>query len=112
MSTTIYKADRLSKGQQSRIDDLIERTIGGRAQVTVTEAATTRFSQHYSRQLEQAKRLGKVNELLDAWEKGLDRFRPKLLLESTRVAGYSRVDQDGMERLLEQCKNDKVDILR
>ncbi|MGB3870886.1 MAG: hypothetical protein WA937_15640 [Flavobacteriales bacterium] len=111
MSNTNYEAQGLTKEQQARIESLIERTVGGRAQVVVTALASERFSQHYSQQLEKAKRLGKVNQLLDAWESGLDRLQPRMLQES-RVSGYSRVDQDAMGRLLEQCKRDKDDILR
>ncbi|MCB9164011.1 MAG: hypothetical protein H6592_06210 [Flavobacteriales bacterium] len=112
MSDITYRVDSLTREQQSRIDRLIESAIGSGAPVVLTEDATERFSQHYSQQLEQAKRLGKVDALLDAWEKGITiRFRPRLLLESTRVGGRSQIDRFGMDRLLEQCKRDKDDIL-
>lgn len=111
MSKANYEAQGLTKEQQSRIESLIERAVGGRAEVAVTALAVERFSQHYSQQLERAKRLGKVNQLLDAWESGFNRLKPRMLQES-RLSGYSRVDQDAMGRLLEQCKRDKDDILR
>jgi len=110
MSNKYYEVKGLTTEQEKRIDELFERAVGNKAQVVLTELATDRFSQYYSQQLEQAKRLGKVNQLLTAWETGLDRLQPRMLNES-RVSGLSRVDQDAMGRLLEQCKRDKDDVL-